>query len=137
LLNQKSENIYPAVLTDLIAKADNATAHNLKANKARAKFLRFTSWLLIASFSLIILACISFAFDYHRSLHVKKAAAKFQTKENVEMTDTNDPKPSSAPANDRPNVPVPPPPADLGGNINTHGADVPNTRVTRITESEE
>jgi len=128
LLCAKNGNLYAAFLTDFISKFDIAHKHSLETNQKRAKLLRLTSWFLIVSFILAILGLSTIAINY----------SQFNlSKENI-MTESNDNAPSSGTENqpvstDKPNVPVPPPPAgSQGGQIHTHSAK--KKKIIRATE---
>lgn len=58
-LTKKENNIYISTLNELIDKTDSGVIHNLNTNNSRAKLLRATSWLLLGSFLVAVLASIS------------------------------------------------------------------------------
>jgi len=128
LLCEKKGNLYAAFLTDFISKFDIAHKYSFDTNQKRAKLLRLTSWFLIISFILAILGLATIAISY----------SNFNLSKESIMTESNDKTPNSEPENpptstDKPNVPVPPPPAgSQDGQIHTHSENPP--KVIRLTE---
>lgn len=117
ILSCGSDNVYATFLTEHISKIDHAFAHNFKTNQRRAKLLRQTSWLLIASFTLAVTVALSVLVQ---SLPFTKENLKVS---NDKTTTTNG---SAQPASPQPqlNVPKPPPPANIGGgNVSTHSLE--------------
>lgn len=116
LLIAENQKVYASFLTSLISKLDDSFAHNFRTNLHRAKSLRITSWLLIASVLCAMLVASLVIIEYS----IKDRSAK----EKTEM---------KAPSNDNTNsqtsierkvlVPVPPKPADISTKKNTHAFD--------------
>lgn len=129
LLKNGEPNLYSQFLTNHISTIDHAFAHNFRTNKDRAKLLRATSWLLIASFAIAIVCGII--------VLSKNTVALEPPKENTVSTEdpkSADPKPESEPADSELSVPEPPPPADIdGSDISTHSEN-PGEGTTFITE---
>lgn len=63
-LASQSPSLYRDTLTCLVDEFDSAAEHNLHTNLARARLLRLTSWLLIGSFALALVASIIILADY-------------------------------------------------------------------------
>lgn len=128
LLNAKTENLYAAFLTDYISKFDVAVNLSYKTNQARAKLLRKTSWMLVASFVICIVGLsATIGWDYK----------KWTQKEKSHMAESNNSSTTNNTSTDRPNVPVPPPPAGSpGSQIQTHSEKPILTRLTESTESD-
>lgn len=126
LLKSSNQQVYATFLTSHIAKTDHAFAHNFKTNLTRAYLLRFTSWLLIASFlAAIFVACV---------VSFETVTSPYQPREETTMSEDTDQSVTPEPALQ---VPEPPPPADIGSGIhNTHSIDS-SPATTFITESED
>lgn len=118
LLLEKDHKVYPAFLSNLISKIDNAYEFNFKTNQKRAYLLRITSWLLISSF---IVALITITSAYM----VKPTLIK---KDQIEMS--NEKSNDTTKAQKPPSVPKPPPPANVGGKVHTHSEEPPTNRRT-------
>ena len=128
LLCEKKENIYAVFLTDFISKFDIAHKYSSETNQKRAKFLRLTSWLLIISFILAITSFVSIS-SHNRNLESQKEESMTESNNKPTGSDT-EPSPVNT---DKPNVPIPPPPAgSQGGQLHTHTDDSPD--VIRLTE---
>lgn len=106
LEKERNKEIYISFLTSLIAKVDSAIKHNVSTNLRRAKQLRFTSWFLIVSFLIAIIVALS----------VTIMTLTYSTKEKTAMNDTNkeiQAQNREQNTEQRPNVPIPPPPAEI------------------------
>ena len=118
LLSENNQKVYASFLTSLISKIDKSFEHNFFTNQRRAKLLRFTSWLLVSSFS--------FAFFVFASAAIESLLTPKNLSEVISMTkdNVNNQTPAPAPASVPPlQVPVPPPSANIGGNASTHTMD--------------
>ena len=125
-LKDGSEQVYSTFLTSHISKIDHAFSYNFKTNQSRAALLRFTSWLLILSFSSAIFVASAASIETITNLNQPK-------KETIMSGDDdqgNTPEPTLQ-------VPEPPPTADIGGGaVSTHSIDSSPT-TTFITESQD
>ena len=122
LLKDGSDQVYATFLQGHIAKIDHAWAFNFKTNQARAKLLRVTSWLLIASFVVAFFSVVSASAEHILS---KKTGETMQI-ENV----GGDEEESVL------SIPEPPESADIGGdNVSTHSAE-PADSLRYTTESD-
>ena len=131
LLSEKKENLYTVFLTDFISRFDVAHNYSLKTNLRRARLLRATSWLLIISFSFAVIGLVVSSSGYNDT-SLKKEKVMIESEDTTENTGPGN-QPSST---DKPNVPVPPPPAGTQSEqIHTH--DNAPQRVTRVTEAVE
>lgn len=138
LLKGKKENSYSCILTDIVNRVDSSTSYNVATNQKRAKLLRFTSWVLIASFGLALLSGASIAIS---KLEISITPTK---KETIMTTEESKPTAPSetpaAPTAETPNVPEPAGPIGSGTenpNYTTHSVtDIPKGNV-RITEGNE
>ncbi len=122
LLNEKSQILYPSFLTHLISRIDTAFEFNFKTNQKRARLLRTTSWLLIASFCVAVATFTGAVVERH---------SLFMVKEGVKMSDENSSgknQPTNSGEQTSPAVPEPPPPADIGGTVHTHSEEPPTNR---------
>jgi hypothetical protein len=59
-LKDKNKNIHSKILSKLIKKTDEANDKNLETIRLRAKYLRITSWMLMASFLFVLEFAIIF-----------------------------------------------------------------------------
>jgi len=132
LLKIKKPNLYATFLTNFIYKFDIGHRYNFETNQKRAKLLRFTSWLLIGSFSLALITAITIVTTYDKA----------KSKEEIIMpkSDSDSPNSDSGVTTNQkstaefPDVPVPPPPAGTqGGKIHTH-AEKPSQGKIFTTE---
>lgn len=130
LLCGKKDNLYATFLTDFISKFDIAHRYSFQTNQKRAKLLRITSWFLIVSFLFSIIGLMAIGSEY------KNTSSK---KENI-MTESNGSSNDSGAGNqpastEKPNVPVPPPPAgSQNGQIHTHSDESPSVIIIEGTE---
>lgn len=121
-LSNKEANIYTKTLTALIDNYDTGTVHNIKTNERRAKLLRVTSWLLIASFSLSLLGGISYAIENTIN---KPQEEIVMSEETTSQSNQSGDAPASEPASSGvPDVPKPQGPiGSQGSNHQTHSID--------------
>lgn len=130
LLKTSRPQVYSSFLSGHIAKIDYAYAHNFRTNRSRARILRVTSWLMIASFVLAIVTTV---------LTMVQATIQIPTEETTmsKATTPSDPAPDPAPAEPQVDVPEPPPPADIGGSDMSTHSEPPNTATTFLTEGDD
>ncbi len=142
LLKEKKAHLYSLFLTDLIHKFDVACVYNSRTNSHRAKLLRFTSWLLIISFALALIAAVGLALGNVPDLakeaeHMTESTDTSSSGSDAPSGSADTPSTPQAPtAQDLPDVPEPPPPAGSGGSgISTH-SEGPGDNVI-FTEGQE
>ncbi len=128
LLKEGSKQVYATFLSQHISKIDYAFEYNFKTNQKRAKLLRFTSWLLIASFLFALVpTSIATIRHFNKSLKENKTMVE-ETKPTASEPNASEPEPTL-------DVPEPPPPADIGDSgINTHSQKPPNDANVFTTE---
>lgn len=132
LLADNNQKVYASFLTSLISKIDLSFEHNFFTNQSRAKLLRFTSWLLVVSFSVAIFVSASAAIEVLIKPTNLNEAIPVTEENSSSSTPAPTPAPAPAPVLQ---VPVPPPSANIGGgNVSTHAMDSVLSR-TFITES--
>jgi len=125
LLKAKKPNLYATFLTSFIHKFDQAHYFCLKTNLKRARLLRLTSWLLILSFCLALLAAGTYALTFNEGQ--KKEEQSMADSDNKPSAETQDSSagPSQDVAAESPLVPDPPPPAGTGNDtIYTHSLEL-------------
>ena len=119
---------YSVFLTYHIARIDEAYAHNFKTNQARAKSLRITSWILIASFSVSSANAIYVVSDgiYSYNEGVMKMAQDDSSKPSA-----------STQGQPQLSVPAPPPSANTGsgGRLQTNSEQPASSRTVFVTDS--
>lgn len=123
LLKENNQQVYATFLTSYISKVDNAFEYNFNTNKNRAKFLRITSWLLIASILMAAVVASSAMLENMAKSNLKSGVIK--------MTDTNQNQETSTTTAQKLQVPEPPPPADINKSSSTHVVD----SAAHLTES--
>lgn len=103
LLSEKKSNLYVKILTALIDNTDRSVHHNLKTNKKRAKLLRFTSWILVASFSFSLLSAGALFINSISLKHKKEITMTNDTNNTQNTSEATINKPTV----EKPDVPVP------------------------------
>ncbi len=134
VLKTKTKNVYSSTLTSLIDNYDSGVVHNVRTNDRRAKLLRITSWVLIASFCLSIFSVVTFAIEniQHKNEDI------VMNDENSNESSQSNTTPAAEPASSSvPDVPVPQGPIGVQGpNHQTHSVDnEPNSII--VTEGVE
>lgn len=123
-LEQDNPRIYAALLTSLISKIDHAYAHNFKTNQARAKLLRFTSWMLISSFIFAVFSTTSLLNISTNHNEENKVTDTSATNQSNTPSPTTSSTPSTPIEPKKLQVPKPPPSADIGvSKTTTHAFD--------------
>lgn len=100
-LCEKKANSHVYVLSQIADRIDAATLHNIQTNQDRAKLLRITSWVLIASFSFSVVTAITASLDSYIQLHSTQIVEVSMTDQ--EPTNTQTPLQST----NAPDVPKP------------------------------
>jgi hypothetical protein len=126
----KKRSVYRDTLTSLVDKFDEAAMHNLNTNNHRARLLRITSWVLIASFCLALLAASGYGIqtyfgDTKEGAMAEQEATNPQGSPNSGNQDT--------PAVAKPDA-IPPagPVGTNPSNVITHGLDTSKPQVIII-----
>ncbi len=128
-LSKKENNVYTNTLTTLINNYDTGVVYNIKTNEKRAKLLRVTSWILIASFCISMLSGVSFIIENTVNKSTKDIV---MSEENTNQS--SDSSASDQTTNNVPDVPVPQGP--IGGDKPNHQTHSIDREVDSITLTE-
>ncbi|MBM4968989.1 hypothetical protein HYO26_22375 [Vibrio parahaemolyticus] len=129
-LSEKQSNAHVYVLSNVVDKIDAATTHNIQTNQDRAKLLRITSWVLIASFGFAVITALTASLNHYIELHsTQKSEASMTT----EKTSNN----TQPQASRGPDVPKPAGPISAESTSQTTGRILSTNSRQRFTDSVE
>ncbi|EKO5192361.1 hypothetical protein P0J08_004270 [Vibrio vulnificus] len=127
-LCEKQSNAYAYLLSGVVDKIDAATVHNIQTNQERAKLLRITSWVLIASFSFAVVTAMTASLNHYIEL-------KTIQKKEVPMTEQNTTNSSTQTQTSAPDVPTPAGPITAQSLTQTSGRILNTNSNHRLTDS--
>ena len=117
-LEEKTKDLHISYLTNSIKHIDESNKANQSTNTRRAKIFRVTSWLLISSFVLNLLAGLLFLFStssVHTCNNFSQTAENYvRCIMNNENSNSTNSEKSDVPVPEKPDVPVPEKPDTTG-----------------------
>ncbi|HIF9439684.1 TPA: hypothetical protein ACX6SL_003891 [Photobacterium damselae] len=127
-LSEKQSNAYVYLLSGVVDKIDAATLYNIQTNQERARLLRITSWVLVASFSFAVVTAMTASLNYFIEL---KAIQKIE----APMTEKNTTNSSNQSQTSAPDVPMPAGPIVAQSGTQTTGRILNTNNNHRLTDS--
>lgn len=129
-LCDRKSNSYAYLLSNLVDRIDAATYYNIQTNQERAKLLRITSWVLIASFTFAVVTAITASLNHYVELNSTQSLEVPMTNQNSNSAD-NQSQPTSGP-----DVPTPAGPISADSTVKPNGRVLNTNSERRFTDSE-